>query len=94
MDVWPPLPTEPYPPLPPLPCPLDDPGFGCPFCDEGVGYAADIEESALMCPETLEEETQQQEEEETEVEPPPKQENKLLELWYITPLLSEMRLPR
>jgi hypothetical protein len=82
MDVWPPLPTEAYPPPPKMPCPWDD---ACPLCTDGIGFAVDT----TICP--SEEETQPTEEEDTEVELTPLPENKLLELWYSVPLLSEMR---
>lgn len=83
MALWPPLPTDPYPPLPPLPCPFED-NFGCPFCQEGIGFAQEeVIDFTPPSPEptfqeeiTLEED--QQTEETTEMEP--QQENKLLEL--------------
>lgn len=82
--MWPPLPTDPYPPPPSNPYPYEphempswDAHFGCPFCDEGIGFAQALEEEPVK----------QQVEEDSVTEQ--EEVNQLLELWYTIPPLSK-----
>jgi hypothetical protein len=66
MEVWPPLPTDPYPPPPTAPYPYAElpweEHFGCPFCLEGIPMVVD---SPIACSEVMDDLS-------TDVEEPPK----------------------